>query len=87
MTNWESLEIEALENSIYSESGIGKCKFSKFLDTLDSEARSHVQSALINHKISGRALYKALRARGMDCKHTVFREHRAFKCICFEKKD
>lgn len=84
MSTWETLEQDAL---VGTYTGLNKCKFSKFLESLSSEARHHVQAAVENEKISGRALYHALVDRGMDCRHTVFREHRACKCICFLEKD
>ena len=88
MSSWETLETDALNGTkVLEYRTIGKCKFAYFLEALDSEARSHVQAALVNERISGKALYRALRARGMNCKHTVFHEHRVSKCICFVKKD
>lgn len=88
MSSWETLETDALNDTKLPDSrATSKCKFALFLEGLASDARSHVESALVNEKISGRALYRALKARGMDCKHTVFREHRVSKCICFIKRD
>jgi hypothetical protein len=86
MSSWETLEQDAISisrNPYYHD----KCKFAIFLESLDSKARSHVENALSNDKISGKALYRALRDRGMDCKHTVFHEHRKSTCVCFIKRD
>lgn len=84
MDSWETLEQDALAKS---DNSLGTCKFARFLNSLSPEALVHVERAMSNEKISARSLYKALRARGMDCGHTVFHEHMSSTCICYIKKD
>lgn len=82
MSSWDTLEQDALEDTVSSTDP--QCKFGVFLNSLDSTNRSYVESALNNNKISGRALWRALYSRGMDCGYTVFRTHRVENCACFK---
>lgn len=87
MDSWDTLEQDALIQTERNTSWTAKCKFAKFLDSLEPEARKHVDSAMSNKLITGKALYRALRVRGMDCRHTVFHEHRRSTCVCFVKRE
>lgn len=87
MVSWDTLEQDALTQTDRNISWTGKCKFAKFLDSLEPDARRHVDSAMSNNKITGKSLYRALKVRGMDCCHTVFHEHRKSTCACFVKRE
>lgn len=80
MVSRETLEQEALTGSDIS---VSRCKFGRYVESLGDNAQ-YVNSALSNKDVAAQALYRALRARGMQCGLTALKAHKNKECTCYK---